>query len=707
MTITLEFHFLNQPKHTFNMKFITANQAVIKNVNLANNYSLLNNTFVLKHLRYNSNTYGDDVNARKVGMAGFVVNDTDASYENVSVLSVDEFQNPQIDEVDIEKENLIHRKTEEFNYTRQTKTISIPKKIEKTIEDMIFQCGSIKLFKSNLKVYLDKNLGNEKNIIKPIGKSKEAEFYLASQFHRDYASNYQALSELKQKVENESENAIFNPQRILNVTNGPATGIIALHELMAKSDHYNPLTLEAYCLGNYEMTNKAKALLANYRKRKTEKPLVAEDEETSKKHSSWTNFLNKAPFLPKSDNDVSTRRTLYDLIILEHALVSNEKAYTIDVSKNVKRYLPLLSPKGRLVIIEKGNAFGFEVIAQARENIIKPNKYLLETGGKIARPFFFKGDAKVSEEEQPDDEISHGSTEFYYNILGPCSHHGSCPLQLYNYKLHHLRGKEMKSCNNQKKVLLPKYAMELNRGKINMNPSSDEFKSTKNRRRISSGRENQDNFLIHSYSYLLVERTLDDAATVAEIESTRKNAEENKTHMYPVGSIGKSPSEYPRIMNITPYNRRVDMAVCAPSGKIEKWHIGKSKLDRAVYKDLKNANKNDCWPHDSEFFAKKVSGRAESKEDYLELKRFLIALKKEENTLLHKELTENLNEMNKALDNGVDVSIEDKLSIEIALRGLEETIDGKDNVKRNFSKGEYKRALSFIRQYKQQYNQGI
>lgn len=185
-------------------------------------------------------------------------------------------------------------------------------------------------------------------------------------------------------------------------------------------------------------------------------------------------FLKKQPFAPATTDSKGNSKSLYDLIIAEHALVSNENIYTADVSKNIKRYLKLLSPNGHLVLIEKGNPFGFEVIAQARENIIKPNKYPLETGGKIPRPFYFSSRVSGNSTENNDFDIM--KTSHYYTVLGPCSHHGSCPLQLYDYKLHHLRGKTMKSCTNQKKIMLPKYAMELMRGKINMVPSSTEFK---------------------------------------------------------------------------------------------------------------------------------------------------------------------------------------------------------------------------------------
>lgn len=688
------------------MNIVQVSRVLRYNGPYLNKKNWLNFSFELTQFREYSNSDEDHLRDRKVGMAGFVVEDTESSYKNVSVLSADEFYNPQVEQADINKINAIHDQTIKYKYNTETKTISIPSQIEKMIENMIFSYGSIKTFKLNLKTFIDENLSHSNNIIKPISKPKDANFYIASQFHRDYASNYQALAELKQKITNESNSTVFNPKKVLNVTNGPATGIIALHELMKDVNDYHPSVLEAFCLGNEEMTNKAKMLLSTYRMKHGAKTDTSETDCAINKQATWTNFLQKLPYAPNTNDDLLNRKTLYDLIILEHALVSNEDKYTADISKNIKKYVHLLAPKGHLVLIEKGNPFGFEVIAQARENIIKPEKFLLETGGKIPRPHHFLSNTEITEHETQKGDSTLMRTEFYYSILGPCSHHGSCPLQLYNHKLHHLRGKAMKSCTNQKKVMLPKYMIELTRGKINMHPSSSEF-NNKGYKRMVSGRENKEDFAIHSYSYLLVERTSNDPGTIAGIEEARKNAFENKTHMYPVGSIGKNASEYPRIMNISLNKRHVDMALCAPSGKIEKWSVGKSKLEKTLYKDLKNANKNDCWPHDSEGFSKKVSGRAESKSDYLELKRFLIALKKEENKLLHEELTENLKEMNNTLDNGGDVSIEDKLSIEIALRGLEESMENKTDIKSKFTKTEYKKALSFIKKYKELSSQDV
>lgn len=678
--------------------YISQVRRVLKYKNLVTNDK--KNLFILSnlnHIRHYSNS-DDFKNDNKTGMAGFVVDDQETSYKNVSVISEEEFLNFRDQRNHEVRDDDLHKKTLIYKYNTDSKTISIPLHVENAIENMIFKYGSIKIFKQNLKKFMDENFSNEKNIIKPISKPKEASFYIAAQFHRDYASNYQALSELKQKINSSNYSTGFSPKRILNVTNGPATGIIALHELMKEADDYNPSQVDAHCLGNEEMAIKAQMLLSTYRMKKDKNADDNSSSSTNKRSTPWTNFLKKQPFAPATTDSKGNSKSLYDLIIAEHALVSNENIYTADVSKNIKRYLKLLSPNGHLVLIEKGNPFGFEVIAQARENIIKPNKYPLETGGKIPRPFYFSSRVSGNSTENNDFDIM--KTSHYYTVLGPCSHHGSCPLQLYDYKLHHLRGKTMKSCTNQKKIMLPKYAMELMRGKINMVPSSTEFKNSVSKRNIGSGREFQDNFVIHSYSYLIVERNSDEPTAIANINEARNNAQENHSNVYPVGSIGKSSLEYPRIMNIKLNKKHVDMALCAPSGNIEKWTIGKSKMDTIMYKDLKNASKNDCWPHDSDGFTKKVSGRAAAKTDYIELNKFLVALKKEETKLLHEQLIQNLNEINHALENGEDVSLEDKLAVEVTLRGLEEKMGDKTKERKVFSKSEYRKALSFIRNYK-------
>ncbi|KAL6931168.1 uncharacterized protein HGUI_01342 [Hanseniaspora guilliermondii] len=651
----------------------------------------------LNLIRCNSNS-GDFKNDKTSGMAGFVVDDNETSYKDVSVISREDFFNFRDRRDNENRDDSIHKKTLTYKYNSESKTISIPFHVANSIQDMIFKYGNIRVFKQNLKTFIDDNLSNENNLIRPISKPKEASFYIASQFHRDYASNYQALSELKQKINSRNESKVFSPKRILNVTNGPATGIIALHEIMKEDVNYNPSQVDVHCLGNEEMSVKAKMLLSTYRMKK-DKNLDGNDSfSTNKKSTPWTNFLNKQPSAPDTIDSLVKSKPLYDLIILEHALVNNEKLYTANVTKNIKSNLKLLSPNGHLVLIEKGNPFGFEIIAQARENIIKPNQHPLETGGKIPRPYYFS--SIVSEKDTEDNDADVMKTSHYYTILGPCSHHGSCPLQLYDYKLHHLRGKTMKSCTNQKKVILPKYYMELMRGKINMTPSSSEFKNKDSKRKIVSGREFQDNFAIHSYSYLIVERSSDDPAAIANINEARNDAQQNHTNIYPVGSIGKNSSEYPRILNIKLNKKHIDMALCAPSGNIEKWAIGKSKMDRITYKDLKKARKNDCWPHDNDGFTKKVSGRAASKTDYIELKKFLIALKKEETKLLHEQLIQNLDEINKAMDNGQDVSLEDKLAIKVTLKGLEEKMNDKNKEQMTFSKAEYRKALSFVRNYK-------
>lgn len=48
--------------------------------------------------------------------------------------------------------------------------------------------------------------------------------------------------------------------------------------------------------------------------------------------------------------------------------------------------LKLLSPGGHLVLVERGNALGFETIARARQIMIRPESYSTEIG-KVPRPY--------------------------------------------------------------------------------------------------------------------------------------------------------------------------------------------------------------------------------------------------------------------------------------------------------------------------------
>ena len=67
--------------------------------------------------------------------------------------------------------------------------------------------------------------------------------HIAALFLQDYSHAKQVLSELQRRVGKDK----FKPQRILDIGYGPATGIVALNEIMGNK--WVPEEKEAYIVG--------------------------------------------------------------------------------------------------------------------------------------------------------------------------------------------------------------------------------------------------------------------------------------------------------------------------------------------------------------------------------------------------------------------------------------------------------------------------
>lgn len=728
----------------------------------------------------------------KPGMAGFIVDDSKLKEDKAVIISREEYLKPRIEDFEeyIEGDEKLGLKgsyikkfdplTLKHKYNQNTSTIHLPELIIQKINEFISKQHNIRSFKESLKTFLDKCYSNTTNLNNISKSSIETDLYIAATYHRDYSANYQSLTELKMRVNNEfyekngnSTIEQFNPKKILNITNGPATGLIALNELLKDNSDYRPVTIEALCVGSDSMSNRAKWLLSSFPKQRTHnnKNEVATNDFVEYKINEkgkinydnikvQTNFLKKVPSPISYDEDNTAKTNSYDLIILEHSLLKNEKKFPLEVEINLKKVLRLLQPNGHLVIIEKGNPTGFEIIAKARDFMLQPTKYEeKESGGKIPRPYLeslkkhkiHSDNITSSEIDKEDkylqsniyDEIDYVQqtkqeqvqykfdTNYYMSVVAPCSHHNSCPLQLKDPEFFFLKsGKQMKTCTNQKKVELPKYYMELCRGKLfdknyqNYNNSLDELKnrwakedfenkekglsephSSNNlvKPKLISGRDNKQNYEITSYSYLIMKRTNNDPQTITNIEKKRLNSIETNSNQYKVGYKGSNDAELPRVLNLDKKKGHISMTLCAPSGHIEQWSIGKSMHTKQIYHDLKKASKNDCWPHDSINYNKKLNSRAENKKSISKLKKTLYNLKKSEIFKEHDELMKHADELSDLNDNEMNYpSLDEKVEMEARLYEYE--LGKKNrwglNDKQTFDKSQYKKALELIKQKK-------
>ncbi|XBW36088.1 hypothetical protein QEN19_001664 [Hanseniaspora menglaensis] len=730
----------------------------------------------------------------KPGMAGFVVDDSKIENDKAVIISREDYLKPRLEEFEeyVEGDEQLGIKgsyikkfdpiTLKHKYNQNTNTIHLPELINSKINEFIFKQYNIRTFKEDFKKFLDKCFSNTINLNNISKSALETDLYIVSNYHRDYSSNYQSLMELKMRVNNELNekngnllNESFSPKKILNITNGPATGLIALNELLKEEKNFNPDVVEAWCLGSESVSNRAKWFLSSYPKQrvqgnklKTSTTPFVEYNINDKGRINYdtirikTKFLKKMPSPVSSDEANEMKLNAYDLIIMEHSLLRNEKKFPLEVEINLKKVLRLLEPNGHLVLIEKGNPLGFEVIAKARDFMLQPARYEVnESGGKIPRPYLeslkkhkvhtdnsiieYENDKECSDdlpegfvEEERHEKLKlekqneyKFATNYYLSILGPCSHHNSCPLQLKDPEFFFLKsGKQMKTCTNQKKVELPKYYMELNRGKLfnnkyqkyqsNLNElkevwdkekfDSQEFgtegaqsQNNLKKPKLVSGREHKQNYAITSYSYLLVKRTNNDANTIKDIENKRYKAIKLGSKQYQIGNKGANDSEFPRVLNTDKKKGHINLTLCAPSGHIEQWSVGKSMVNKQIYHDLKKVVKNDCWPHDPSKYNVRLNNRAENKKSISKLKKTLYSLKKDEIYREHDELMNKVDEISDLNNNQMNYSsLEEKVELEARLYEYEL---GKKNRwglsdKQKFDKSQYKKALELIKQKK-------
>lgn len=518
---------------------------------------------------------------------------------------------------------------------------------------------------------------HERSLHRPTSSTMEVDSHIASVFVQNYAAIFQSLSELQKRLGKD-----FNPQKVLDVGYGPATGIIALNDLMGKK--YRPKVKEATILGHPEMQKRAKIILSRQLNEIPDDVLYGEEvDKASKDENGDEQIKTEAPTDIEEHNteqeekdedsteeddlvgeiatkhiNINTRlrkdvpgSSEYDLIILTHQLLRHEERFPAQIDDNLDHYLKLLAPNGHLVIVERGNPMGFEIIARARQFMIRPENYP-EEHGKIPRPWnrgnkvsnranyssvpiatdsdVIENLDNLNEEEykilmneldKKYGEINDADLEFepellstvkskttknhapddnyFLKVLAPCAHHRKCPLQIGKPQYYDLDdASKLNYCNFQKTVLRPRFTIELKKGKVLAAPwqTPTDGIGIKGKSSPGSGRKNGKDFEVLNYSYLIAERSSIDPREIAKI---KENREQNQ-NKYEIGSLGDGTWEtWPRIIK-QPTKRKghVILDLCAPSGSFEKWIVPKS-LDKGIYHDARKAQKGDLWALDA------------------------------------------------------------------------------------------------------------
>ncbi|MCJ1370244.1 37S ribosomal protein S22 [Loxospora ochrophaea] len=387
----------------------------------------------------------------------------------------------------------------------------------------------------------------------------EANAYLAAIMPGAYASTMSTLVETRKRLGSEWLRKLLSAKeepRILDAGAGGA-GVLAWREILRaewESLHQNgitenqapPIGKATVVVGSSELRRRTSKLLEN------------------------TTFLPRLPDFSSAtdlkvprDTDL-TSRMQYDVIIAPNTLWKHEEEHRRRAQ--VHNYWSLLNPNGGvLILIEKGVPRGFELIAGARDLLLK--HHISSTGLDQAEDT----SQSIFDIRQYEKEIG--------MIVAPCTNHTRCPMYLVSGQS---KGRK-EHCHFSQRFIRPAFLQNV----------------------LGARDHNHEDIL---FSYLVVQRGQDKrhegnieqsmsatdnafAGYEADVPMRSRNdvlsAVEEKSHI--------SPLSLPRSL-LPPLKRHghVILDVCTPAGSLERWTVSKSHSKQA-YRDARKSKWGDLW----------------------------------------------------------------------------------------------------------------
>ena len=386
--------------------------------------------------------------------------------------------------------------------------------------------------------------------------------YLAAIMPGAYATIMSTLVEIRKRLGSEWLSKLLNKEggpRILDAGAGGA-GILAWREILRAEwelmhpdgvplDKPTPFGKSTVVTGSSTLRHRASRLLDDT----TFIPRLP-DYDSSRDH-------------PSIENKNPQARKQYDIIVAPHTLWTLKQDY---MRKNqIQNFWSLLDPKGGvLVVIEKGVPRGFELIAGARETLLKYH---------IASP---------SDEEvwAPIEAVSPNRFGFKEKgmIIAPCTSHGKCPMYIAAGRS---QGRK-DFCRFSQRYIRPPYLQ-----------------------RILGLREKNHEDL--SFSYVALQRGIDKRETdniiqgQPAVEAAFAGFEDVGGNENTAGSQDTTTSD-PEVQTVNalslprailpPIKRHghVVLDLCTPAGKIERWTVPKS-FSKQAYRDARKSKWGDLW----------------------------------------------------------------------------------------------------------------
>jgi ribosomal protein RSM22 (predicted rRNA methylase) len=251
-------------------------------------------------------------------------------------------------------------------------------------------------------------------------------------------------------------------------------------------------------------------------------------------------------------------RKLYDLIIATNTILPIHEEHKRRY--HIQNLWSLLNPAGGvLLLIEKGNARGFEAIAAARQNLLNNN---------ISTP-----EARFMPLTNADDIDGPRVPKEIGSIIAPCTNHKECPMYING------PGKSLRRdyCSFLQRYERPGYMQRI----------------------IGATNRNHEDL---QYSYVAVRRGIDvTQSTSASADPIDPKIEDFDTSVsppkspYSMAQLRAHAFTLPR--NVFPPMKRdkhVIMDMCTPAGKIERWTVPKS-YGKVAYRDARKVKWGDLW----------------------------------------------------------------------------------------------------------------
>lgn len=387
----------------------------------------------------------------------------------------------------------------------------------------------------------------------------EANAYLAAITPGIYAAVMSALVEIRKRVGPEWIQKLLMKDGgpLILDAGGAGAGVLAWRDLLhaewallnegASSSAATPVGKSTVIVGSSTLRHRMSQLLEN------------------------TTFLPRLPdYNPNIDHAAlegtnPQPRKQYDIIVAPHTLWTLKEDYMR--KSQVQNFWSLLNPNGGvLLIVEKGVPRGFELVAGARETLLKHH---------IASPDSETAENNIDEPFQAQFRKKEAGM-----IIAPCTNHVKCPMYLTPGQS--TGRKDL--CHFSQRYIRPKFLQRL----------------------LGAMDRNHEDIL---FSYLAVQRGIDqretskiaqgkeatDAAFIGYEKSSRNGGPSLDKRTDPSASSNFHTLSLPRSI-LPPIKRdgHVIVDLCTPQGQIERWTVPKS-FSKQAYRDARKSQWGDLW----------------------------------------------------------------------------------------------------------------